>query len=81
VVFRVDGDVNGDQLDERETMMVTKWSRVSCSREAMRLESTAQHGQDGDDNERWFWAWISLPGDAEDRGDHSGEAGDLEVLW
>jgi hypothetical protein len=55
VVFRVDGDVNGDPLDERETMMVTKWLRVSCSGEAMRLESMARHGQDGDDDERWFW--------------------------
>jgi hypothetical protein len=54
VVFRVDGDVNGDQLDERETIMVTKWSRISCSGETMRLESMARHGQDRDDNERWF---------------------------
>jgi hypothetical protein len=56
VVFRVDEDANGDQLDERETMMVTEGSSVSCSGKAKRLESMARLGQDGDSDERWLWA-------------------------
>jgi hypothetical protein len=56
VVFRVDKDANGDQLDEREMMMVTECSCVSCSGKAKRLESMARLGQDGDDDKRWFWA-------------------------
>jgi hypothetical protein len=74
------GDAGGEQSDEVEMMVVMPRSFASCNGEAMQLELMVQHEQDGYDDERWFWVMISLPRDAEDRGDHGGEVCELEEV-
>jgi hypothetical protein len=66
VVFGGGEEVYGMQREEWEAMVVTPQSSISCNGEAMRLELMARHGQDGDNDERWFWAITALPGNAED---------------
>jgi hypothetical protein len=73
-------DADWKQSDEVETMVVTPRLFASCNGEAMRLGLMVQHGQDGYDDERWFWVMIALPGDAGDRGDRGGEVCELEEV-
>jgi hypothetical protein len=74
------GDADGKKSDEVETMVVTPRSFASCNGEAMQLELTVWHGQDGYDDERWFWVTIALPEDENNRGGHSGEVCELEEV-
>jgi hypothetical protein len=70
-------EVYGIQREEWEAMVVTPRSFISGNSEAMRLELMARHGQDGDNDKRWFWATTALPENAEDRGTHGGKVFEL----
>jgi hypothetical protein len=59
-----------------DSVLEHRGDKIGVSRHDSNIQS-----MDGNDEVRWFWGMNSLPGDADDRGGHGGEAGNLEVLW